>query len=268
MDNRKLKIISHRAGGKEFPESTIEGIEYSIASGCAVIDVDIRLTSDKRLVVFHTNNLELTTDQVGLVEDKTYAELSQADAGFRFSLDKGTTFPYRGRGITIPLLADALSRFPEIEFYIHLHEDVALDTGKELVKLLSETGNLGRVSVFGGSEDVTRPVKEISGGKIRRGASARETFAVLVRQLCRLEIGKIDFDYFTPGAQDDRIKETLLKLLFRRKSLIDYLHRSNVPVFIWTINDDKEYDTWASVGVDGAWTDYPKKIMKHINGDS
>jgi glycerophosphoryl diester phosphodiesterase len=54
------------------------------------------------LVVIHDETVDATTDGTGNVKDKTFAELQQLDAGFRYSKDGGATFPFRGQGLTIP----------------------------------------------------------------------------------------------------------------------------------------------------------------------
>ena len=53
----------------------------AIASGCDLIECDVHLSSDGRLVVIHDHTLERTTNGAGLVGEKTAAELRRLDAG-------------------------------------------------------------------------------------------------------------------------------------------------------------------------------------------
>ena len=53
----------------------------AIASGCDLIECDVHLSSDGRLVVIHDHTLERTTNGTGLVGEKTAAELRRLDAG-------------------------------------------------------------------------------------------------------------------------------------------------------------------------------------------
>jgi len=53
----------------------------AIASGCDLIECDVHLSSDGRLVVIHDHTLERTTNGSGLVGEKTAAELRRLDAG-------------------------------------------------------------------------------------------------------------------------------------------------------------------------------------------
>jgi glycerophosphoryl diester phosphodiesterase len=53
----------------------------AIAIGCDMIECDVHLSSDGRLVVIHDHTLERTTNGSGLVKDHTAAELRKLDAG-------------------------------------------------------------------------------------------------------------------------------------------------------------------------------------------
>src|SRR5258708_32283433 len=53
----------------------------AIAAGCDLIECDVHLSSDGRLVVIHDHTLERTTNGTGLVRDHTAAELRRLDAG-------------------------------------------------------------------------------------------------------------------------------------------------------------------------------------------
>jgi glycerophosphoryl diester phosphodiesterase len=53
----------------------------AIALGCDLIECDVHLSSDGRLVVIHDHTLDRTTNGTGLVRDYTAAELRKLDAG-------------------------------------------------------------------------------------------------------------------------------------------------------------------------------------------
>lgn len=53
----------------------------AIAVGCDLIECDVHLSSDGRLVVIHDHTLERTTNGTGLVRDHSAAELRKLDAG-------------------------------------------------------------------------------------------------------------------------------------------------------------------------------------------
>lgn len=86
-DGRPL-IGGHRGNPAEQPENTIRSFSSAIAAGCDLIECDVHLSSDGRLMVIHDHTLDRTTNGKGLVRDRSAAELRKLDAG------KGERIPY------------------------------------------------------------------------------------------------------------------------------------------------------------------------------
>ena len=53
--------------------------------------------------------------------ERTAGELSRADAGFSFR--HGDGFPFRGRGIGVPTLADVLLKYRDVRIIVELKGD-------------------------------------------------------------------------------------------------------------------------------------------------
>lgn len=75
------RVIGHRGAMGHAPENTIASIRRAAALGAAWVEVDVRLTADKRLVLMHDAALERTTDGEGLVQEAALAEIAALDAG-------------------------------------------------------------------------------------------------------------------------------------------------------------------------------------------
>ena len=69
----------------------------SAALGIHGFAVDVRLTKDEEIIVFHDEFPERTTDLTGRIPNYTFSELKIADAGYHFTDGTGK-FPYRGIG--------------------------------------------------------------------------------------------------------------------------------------------------------------------------
>jgi glycerophosphoryl diester phosphodiesterase len=80
-NHKPLWIISHRGYSAKYPENTLAAFEAAIAAGAAMIELDVMLSRDRKVVVIHDENLERTTNGQGAVADRTLAELKQLDAG-------------------------------------------------------------------------------------------------------------------------------------------------------------------------------------------
>lgn len=87
-------LIAHRGLHNDvFPENSMSAFKNAVFHGLA-IELDIHLTKDCRLVVFHDNNLKRMTGIDALIEDFTYEQL--------------TAFKIKDTDEKIPLLCDVL----------------------------------------------------------------------------------------------------------------------------------------------------------------
>jgi glycerophosphoryl diester phosphodiesterase len=82
--HKPLWIISHRGYSAKYPENTLAAFEAAIAAGAAMVELDVMLSRDRKLVVIHDAALERTTNGHGAVADSTLAELKRLDAGSWF----------------------------------------------------------------------------------------------------------------------------------------------------------------------------------------
>lgn len=104
-------------------ENTIPSMQAAFDLGADVVELDVRLTKDKRLAVFHDFALEYRTNASGLVGDYTMAELKDLDIGYGYTADKGQTYPFRGKGLGLmPELAEVFSAFPGKELLINVKD--------------------------------------------------------------------------------------------------------------------------------------------------
>lgn len=73
----KNRIISHRGihDNKEIFENTLEAFELAIKEDY-IIELDIRLTKDKKIVVFHDINTKRITNKNMIIEESNYDELN------------------------------------------------------------------------------------------------------------------------------------------------------------------------------------------------
>lgn len=116
--------IAHRGGAALYPENTLFAFEAAVKThGTDAIETDVHLSADGQVVVWHDDTLDRCTDVDGPVAARTVAELARIDAGYRFTSDGGESYPYRGKGIGICRLEEAMSAFPDLLFNIELKSD-------------------------------------------------------------------------------------------------------------------------------------------------
>lgn len=76
-----MKVYAHRGDRGEYPENTMLAFKKAVEAGCDGIELDVQLSKDGEVVIFHDETLERTTDGRGFVRDYTLAELKKLDAG-------------------------------------------------------------------------------------------------------------------------------------------------------------------------------------------
>ena len=114
------RVVAHRGDSANYPENTIPAFISASRMDIDIIETDVHLTKDGELVIWHDDTLERNTDGTGTLESKTLEELKKLDAGYTFTKDGGKTFPFRGKGIKLCTLDEALKACPDVRFNIDL----------------------------------------------------------------------------------------------------------------------------------------------------
>ena len=84
LRGRRPLSVAHRGHSIEFPENTLEAYRRAIAIGVEMIECDVNLTRDGRLVMIHDATLDRTTNGSGRVSSATWDEIQRLDAGGKF----------------------------------------------------------------------------------------------------------------------------------------------------------------------------------------
>jgi glycerophosphoryl diester phosphodiesterase len=83
-DIRRPLLIGHRGYPARFPENTPAAFEGAVQAGCDMIELDVTLTRDRKVVVIHDDTLNRTTSGSGPVRGHALEEIQALDAGSWF----------------------------------------------------------------------------------------------------------------------------------------------------------------------------------------
>lgn len=75
------KLLGAHRGMNGFPENTILSIDKAIQAGYKIIEVDVCITKDNKVIVHHDATIDRCSNGSGLVRDFTYDELRKFDFG-------------------------------------------------------------------------------------------------------------------------------------------------------------------------------------------
>jgi glycerophosphoryl diester phosphodiesterase len=123
-------IIAHRGDVTNAPENTIPVFRKALELGADGIELDVRLTKDEKLVVFHDRRLERTSNDNGPVNHHPQDEVCELDAGSWFSPDFKDERP--------PTLDEVFESLPA-DFLINVEMKVIMKGMKLIAHKVAET---------------------------------------------------------------------------------------------------------------------------------
>ncbi len=85
MAQAQVNVVAHRGASGTRPENTAAAFAEAIRLRTEMIEFDVHLTADARLLVIHDPTVDRTSDGSGEVGSMTLAQLKQLDAGSWFA---------------------------------------------------------------------------------------------------------------------------------------------------------------------------------------
>lgn len=124
---REPIVMAHRGVSTLYPQNTLNGYILAYEMGATAIEIDVNITADKQLVMFHDSSLDNLTDGTGKITEKTLAELENINVDI-----------YSSQGILekIPTLDSVFAYFcdKDIIFMLDMKADAqGLPLVKELI---------------------------------------------------------------------------------------------------------------------------------------
>ncbi len=249
IEDREFKVIAHRGWSGSYPENTLIGMREAIKLGCHMIEFDVAMTRDRKLIIIHDNTLTRTTDGVGEVGEWDYRALR--------GLDAGSWFHPKYEGTKLPSLDEVLliSRGCGMEVNIEIKkecwEEELQEDGVEhqLIHAVNRYGVHDRVIVSSFRWSLIERIHKIDP-------------TIRTALLHYKDVGKLD-----PAA----LKEKYGIVAFNphcidlTQKFVDNCHEAGLEVFPFTVNNYKDMEKYFDMGVDGMFTNHPNRMFKFID---
>ncbi len=240
-------LIGHRGAAGLAPENTLPSFREAVERWeVDMIELDVRASADGHCVVIHDETVDRTTDGSGPVAEHTLAELRELDAGHRFTDENGDR-PFRGRGITIPVLDEVLDAFPDTRFTVEVKIGTAQAPMLEAIRRLDATGRV----VLAGMDPADRTRFDEHPGAV--SASTRDVRRFLILHTLRLA------RFRAPPADVFQVPEKEGPVRIVTPRFVRDARRHGVPVHVWTVNEAADMHRLLDWGVDGLITDRPDR---------
>ena len=218
-----MLVIGHRGASGFEPENTIRSLKKAIEHGVKMVELDIRVTRDGELVLFHDRTLKRLFDDGQAIAKRTLAEL-RAISRYRL----------------IPTLDEALAA-------IDVDVNIEIKVQGIEQKVLNKIKNFPhRVLISSFYPGVLKKIRALD-GKVHLG------LIIPVRKFYFLPI----MMQLTRNLQLYSIHP---RNLFVTDQVVKYLRKFAKNIYVWTVNSEKELKRMKKIGVDGIFTDYPGLI--------
>ncbi|MDH5680153.1 MAG: glycerophosphodiester phosphodiesterase [Spirochaetota bacterium] len=230
--------IGHRGFGVHSLENTLMSFKRAIDTGLDMVELDVRLTRDREVVVFHDKGLKRLASINAKINDLDYDIVKE----LRISLKKNKLLDIWG---SIPTLDEVLSLSKN---KIGLNIEIKAD-GKHSDFLINQV--IERVNHHNMKDEVV--ISSFSKKILEIGASIDEGFRYgLVFHK------RVNSKQFT---LNDRPLYSIHPYKFLvNKKLVQTAKEQGLKIYPWTANSEKLMRKLISLGVDGIITNYPIKL--------
>ncbi len=233
---RGRHVIAHRGASAEAPEHTAAALRAAARSGAGMVEVDVQLTRDARLVVFHDARLERTTDGAGRLSATAFRRLRRLDAG--------TWFHPRFARQRVLLLTEAVRLVPRrMRVILELKRTprrAALM--RRMVRWLARRPDRHRLVC---SSNDAWMLGRLKASRVARALIARRLADRSLRQAIHL------------GCEAWLPRHTLVT-----RGRIRRAHTAGLAVYAWTVNTMVRVRQLQRLGVDGIFTDDPARLVR------
>ena len=135
----------------DFIENTLPSMRAAFDFGADVVELDVHLTTDGKMAVFHDWTLDCQTNGTGVTRQHSMQDLKALDLGYGHRTADGTT-PFKGKGLGLmPSLSDVFAADLPGPVLINFKSRDARE-GTHLAQMLQDPARMAQVwGVYGGA---------------------------------------------------------------------------------------------------------------------
>jgi glycerophosphoryl diester phosphodiesterase len=223
-------VIAHRGASGYYPENTMKSIENAIKMGSDMVEIDLKMTKDKHIVLMHDDAVDRTTNGHGLVQDLTTKQLRTLDAG---------------GGEKVPLLTEVIGMFGGrgVRFMF----DISSKGYEEQLTEIIHRHNLDVGTIVSGAHEPLRLIKLLN-PRLRIAPSFEKASDLTIMETASM------------GAEVFNCHHAPIS-----RETVDMAHVFNLQVIAWGVNNIEHIHRMIEIGVDGITSDYPDVVRRAIS---
>lgn len=270
------EIIPHRGGKAERPENTLQSFQACIMLGAKSLELDVQVSKDGLVVVYHPGDLSANTNGKGKVNEFSFADLQKLDAAYNF--EKNGSFPERGKGHKIPLLEEILIKFPDTKIIIDLKSLPAPALIEAVAKVANKQNAWDRL-IFYSTDDSHLIYLKANYPQAKSFESRRNTVEELLNVTGSKQLAKtnqpiwLGFELIRQMKVSEKLAlgdaEYPVNLVIWTKPGIERI-RQKLPqatIVMFGINSIEDYQKAETLGANAVYSDNPAQLMSHGKKD-
>lgn len=232
--------VAHRGASGNFPENTWLSFEKAIEARVDMIELDCQLTNDGHVVVFHDERLNRTAGASGTVRSKTLEQLKKLDVGrWKKKSFKGE------RVLTLEEAVEGIAGKADLCLDIKQFNDSQPGIEIKLLFILSHYDYLDQTIFSSFNYHCLGRVRELAPEArigLIYGAGVKEDPFPAAEEL---------------GAASMHVQQEIATRPF-----LDKAWEAGLDIHVWTVNELRDMEKFASLGVQGIVSDFPDRFEK------
>lgn len=248
-NDSSIHVIAHRGASAYAPENTLPAFQRALELGATEVELDVQLSRDDVLVLYHDTLLETKTDRVGRVRDHTAAELAEAEIGSWFDREHpGGEQAFTGTRLTT--LDEVFARFGSALRY--------------------------HVEIKGPEETIPRLILE----SVRRHGLEQQVMVTSFQldQLERLRaidgeipiclLAKRDLEESIDVATRAGFNQLAIRAADLTPELVALGRAAGIDIRAWGIHDEADMERALAAGVSGMTLNWPDRLLRRLQSES
>jgi glycerophosphoryl diester phosphodiesterase len=241
--------VAHRGHSIAYPENTLEAYRKAIELGVEMIECDVNITRDGKLVMIHDSTLDRTTNGTGRVSESTWEEIQMLDAGGKFKPEFA--------GVRIPSTEETLLLYKEAGIFSCIevkgaNADEANRIALGLVELFVKHDLLDTTFMSSYTHDAVHLAQskcpELMTATERLPDDAPPNPAEALRQAKSFNAPVLQHQY-----------------TFLDVDTVRVLHENNIAVWAWATTDEPSMLSSIDLGVDALMGDDVELMIEVLN---
>lgn len=243
-----MDILAHRGFSGHFPENTLTAFKAMLDYPIQGVELDVQLSQDDQLVVFHDFTLNRTTGMNGHIHTCSWKRLQQ--------LEMGCWFDRRFHGEPIPLLSEVLDLLPAAPFLINLE-----------LKIPFSNASIGHRM----ANALAALLPQFPDHKLILSSFSHHALATAHQALPSASLGLLSSadlirvqDAMSAIAPLEDFESYHPEKNFISGETIRQIHQMGKKVLSWTVNEQQDALALQNLGIDGIITNYPNLAVEWL----